>query len=193
MKRECEQRVPRKSKTTSLPVGKIISGGQTGVDRAALDAAITLRIPHGGHCPRGRLAEDGVIPRRYRLIETNSVAYRIRTERNVKNSDATLVILRSRPDRGTKLTISLARRHRKACLVINLAAVRRREALQRVRSWLRRHGVRILNVAGSRESRSLGIHQAAASFLLRLLRRRVQKKRRIAKARRNGVKRRGEP
>jgi hypothetical protein len=79
-----------------MPPSKIISGGQTGVDRAALDAAIELGIPHGGHCPRGRRAEDGRIPDRYQLTETDSAQYRVRTERNVLDADATLILCRGR-------------------------------------------------------------------------------------------------
>ena len=92
---------------------KIVSGGQTGVDRGALDAAIELAIPHGGWCPRGRLAEDGPIPEQYGLIETDSPDYPSRTQRNVVESDATLILFRGRIAGGTELTFRLAEEHQR--------------------------------------------------------------------------------
>src|SRR6266571_9073801 len=85
----------------AMVVSKIVSGGQTGVDRAALDVALELGIPCGGWCPRGRRAEDGIIPERYPLIETPTTAYPQRTERNVRDSDGTLVLTVGRADGGT--------------------------------------------------------------------------------------------
>lgn len=85
-------------------VRRIVSGGQTGVDRAALDVAMQLSIEHGGWCPRGRLAEDGTIPSRYDLRETRSAKYHVRTERNVVDSDATLILYRKSLTGGTLLT-----------------------------------------------------------------------------------------
>ena len=90
------------------------------MDRAALDAAIALDMPHGGWCPRGRLAEDGRISDRYRLRETDSSDYAVRTERNVLDSDATLVLCRGEPRGGTLLTIRLAQRHGRPHLVVDL-------------------------------------------------------------------------
>lgn len=91
---------------------KIISGGQTGVDRAALDAALQLGIPCGGWCPKGRKAKDGPIPDRYPLKETESGSYPVRTEMNVRDSDGTLILTWGRPTGGTALTVRLARRHK---------------------------------------------------------------------------------
>jgi hypothetical protein len=142
---------------------KIVSGGQTGVDRGALEAAITLGMDHGGWCPLGRLAEDGRVPDRYQLCETDSPDYAVRTERNVVDSDATLVLYRGRLSGGTKLTVQLARRHRRPCLRVDLDA----EAdFEKVRRWLRRHHVEVLNVAGPRESQSPGITATAMGFLV---------------------------
>jgi len=144
---------------------KIVSGGQTGVDRGALDAAIALGIPHGGWCPRGRLAEDGMIPSRYKLTETGSPEYRVRTEQNVLDSDATLILHRGPLRGGTELTRQLAERHAKPCLAVDLDAPPEPEA---IRSWIAESRAGTLNVAGPRESQSPGISVLAADFLKRL-------------------------
>src|SRR5262245_50786528 len=89
-------------------VTKIVSGGQTGADRAALDVALELGLPCGGWCPRGRLAEDGPIASKYPLQETQSRDYPPRTKRNVQDSDGTLILTWGNPDRGTILTAKLA-------------------------------------------------------------------------------------
>jgi hypothetical protein len=140
----------------------IISGGQTGVDRAALDAAIALGIPHGGWCPRGRLAEDGPIPARYALRETATSEYRERTERNVLDSDATLILHFGPLSAGTLLTRGLASLHRKPCLTIDLTQP---EEPATIREWLRTNTVATLNVAGPRESQSPGIAVRAERYL----------------------------
>src|SRR2546423_11212579 len=101
---------------------KIISGGQTGVDRAALDVALELGLPCGGWCPRGRRAADGVIPEHYPLKETATADYPERTEANVRAADATLIFTRGKPDRGTALTYELARRLNKPCYLVDLGA-----------------------------------------------------------------------
>lgn len=144
---------------------RIISGGQTGVDRAALDVAITLGIPHGGWCPRGRLAEDGRIPDHYRLDETASVDYAARTERNVVDADGTLILSRGRLGGGTRLTHRLARQQKKPCLTIDLEGPTDPTI---AREWLEAHDIRILNVAGPRESQSPGIGDDAKRFLMEL-------------------------
>jgi len=144
---------------------KIVSGGQTGVDRGALDAAIALGVPHGGWCPRGRLAEDGRIPRRYKLTETDSPEYRVRTEQNVLDSDGTLILCRGAPSGGTELTLRLAEQHRKPVIVVDLDHA---PGAEEIHAWLRAHTVQVLNVAGPRESQSPGIAAAAADFIERL-------------------------
>ncbi|MCE5266403.1 MAG: putative molybdenum carrier protein [Planctomycetaceae bacterium] len=146
---------------------RIISGGQTGVDRAALDAAMELGIAHGGWCPLGRLAEDGRIPDRYQLTETDSPVYAVRTERNVVESDATLILYRGRISGGTKLTLQLARRHSKPHLKVDLDAAPEPVDVCR---WLAEYHIETLNVAGPRESQSPGIGVLAHAFLLRVLR-----------------------
>jgi hypothetical protein len=145
---------------------RIVSGGQTGVDRGALDAAVALGIECGGWCPRGRLAEDGRIPRRYPLVECETSDYPVRTERNILDSDATLILCRGPLSGGTKLTRDLARRRGKPCLVVDLAYP---TDAQRVRDWLVDFQVETLNVAGPRESLSAGISRQASKFLVDLL------------------------
>jgi len=145
---------------------KIISGGQTGVDRGALDAAIALGIPHGGWCPRGRTAEDGRIPDRYQLRETDSADYSTRTEQNVLDSHATLVLHRGQIAGGTELTIRLAERHHRPFLAINLDA---KPNPAEVFHWLVKHRTSTLNVAGPRESQSPGIETLAHDFIARVL------------------------
>src|SRR6516162_1127534 len=100
-------------------ISKVVSGGQTGVDRAALDIALELGIPCGGWCPKGRLAEDGTIPNHYPLKETPLPLYPQRTEWNVRNSDGTLVLTTGQTKGGTALTIAIARRQKKPRLIIN--------------------------------------------------------------------------
>ncbi len=141
---------------------KIISGGQTGVDRAALDAARALGFPHGGWCPFGRRAEDGPIPEHYPLVETTSPDYAARTERNVLDADATLILTRGKPAGGTALTAQLAQMHGKPVLVIEPDDPRGAETIA---TWLREHAFAVLNVAGPRESQSPGIGAAAERVL----------------------------
>src|SRR5437763_5532684 len=133
---------------------KVVSGGQTGVDRAALDVALDLGLPCGGWCPRGRRAEDGPIDARYPLTETPWHGYPQRTEWNVRDSDGTLVLTAGPADRGTALTARLAERMGKLHLQVDLTAGPSATA---VREWARAHGVRMLNVAGPRESSTPGI------------------------------------
>jgi len=145
---------------------KIISGGQTGVDRGALDAAIALGIEHGGWCPLGRLAEDGRIPKRYRLRETETPDYPERTERNLLDADATLILCRGPLSGGTDLTRRLAESHGRPCVVVDLDGP---PPVDTVRHWIEEQGVSVLNVAGPRESQSPGIAAAAREFIKRLL------------------------
>jgi hypothetical protein len=136
----------------SVVLQKIISGGQTGADRAALDFAVARGIPHGGWCPRGRLAEDGPIATRYHLSETPDSDFAQRTEWNVRDSDATVIFsIAPTLAGGSKQTDELAQRHRKPCL--HLSRQRDGEAAARkLRDFLARHDVKILNVAGPRQS-----------------------------------------
>jgi hypothetical protein len=146
---------------------RILSGGQTGVDRAALDVALELGIGIGGWCPRGRRAEDGALDPRYPLRETPARVYSQRTEWNVRDSDATLILCRGDLSGGTRLTAELAARYGRALRVVDLDADTDADA---IRGWLRRHGVRALNVAGPREEGARGVYARARAFLRELLR-----------------------
>ena len=146
---------------------KIVSGGQTGVDRAALDIARLLGVQCGGWCPSGRIAEDGRLRTRYRLVETPASDYWQRTEWNVRDSDGTLIINRGRLDGGTLATARYAlEAHAKPVYMVGIGRRIRRE---RFHAWLARHRVRVLNVAGPRESKRPGIYREARGILLRLL------------------------
>lgn len=141
---------------------QIVSGGQTGVDRAALDVAMELDISCGGWCPKGRKAEDGVIPSRYPVKETKSHRYECRNEWNVRDSDASLILICGELEGGTALTVAFAKDWGKPYFVVELEAP---NAPERIREWLESHRVRTLNVAGPRESKVPGINQRAAEFL----------------------------
>ncbi|MCA9264484.1 MAG: putative molybdenum carrier protein [Planctomycetales bacterium] len=147
-------------------VTRVISGGQTGVDRGALDAAILLGIEHGGWCPRGRLAEDGPIPPQYDLWETESPEYPVRTEQNVTDSDGTLLLFRRRLTGGTRYTLRMARRHGRPHFQVDLEQPWDIPAVQ---TWLAEHDIQVLNVAGPRASTSPRIQDDAREFVLALL------------------------
>jgi hypothetical protein len=143
----------------------IISGGQTGADRAALDFAIANGFAHGGWCPHGRLSEDGPIPLRYQLRESPSRKYAQRTEWNVRDSDATVVFsIAAEPQGGTKLTLDLARRLDKPVLHLN-REVTSRDAAVLLQSFLIEHEVETLNIAGPRASQEPEIAAFVADVL----------------------------
>jgi hypothetical protein len=152
--------------SVSHRVRKIVSGGQTGVDRGALDAAIALGIEHGGWCPRGRLAEDGVIPSRYQLTETASFEYWVRTQQNVIDSDGTLILYRDAMSGGTELTYRMTLKHGKPCLRVDLNG---HLDLASARRWLSENAIQELNVAGPRDSTAPGIADEAREYVTSLL------------------------
>lgn len=148
---------------------KIISGGQTGADRGALDAAIQMGIPHGGWVPKGRIAEDGTIPHRYELEEMPTDSYPERTEKNVVASDGTLIISRGAPTGGTDYTRKMALKHGRQMLHIDLALHGNlQNAASLVSSWLDLNRIETLNVAGPRASKDPDIYAATLVILTHL-------------------------
>lgn len=143
----------------------IVSGGQTGADRAALDFAIHHGIAHEGWCPQGRIAEDGPIPAKYQLKETKSNRYPQRTKYNIRDTDATLVLtLNSEPSGGTALTLRLAEKLAKPYLHLY-----REEfpgnASQYLQAFIEEHKIERLNVAGPRASQEPKINEFVQSIL----------------------------
>jgi hypothetical protein len=130
----------------------IISGGQTGVDRAALDVALDLGLPCGGYCPLGRAAEDGIIPDKYPLQSLLSGNYPDRTLKNVLEADATLIIFNKQLKGGTWLTADMCRNHHKPMMTIDAASQDRHEAVELSLKFIVDNQFGILNVAGPRRS-----------------------------------------
>jgi hypothetical protein len=151
--------------TDSALLTKVISGGQTGVDRGALDAALELGIDHGGKCPRGRLAEDGRIPEIYQLQETQSRKYSIRTEQNVIDADATLILHYGRLTSGTEFTRRMAIKNGRPFFLFDLT---KPPELGDAVSWLVDNEVGVLNCAGPRETSVPGIGSLARQLCIEL-------------------------
>jgi hypothetical protein len=153
-----------------MQLHKIISGGQTGADRAGLDAAIHLGIDHGGYCPRGRLAEDGRVPDRYQLTELKSSDYSTRTRVNIGVADATLIIITDRIGPGTRLTVKTCRELGRPYKIVSVRPGRDFSvAVAEVQEWLSVVSPGVLNVAGTRESSAPGIQDVGARFLVSVL------------------------
>ena len=149
-------------------IEKIISGGQTGVDQAALDYALHQNIPCGGFCPKGRLCENGTIPLNYPLTETSRPNYDHRTMKNVLASDGTLLLTFDlKMGVGTRLTLDFCKKNDKPALLIDL----NRSLINNVHKmqwWMENHPIKIINVAGNRESQATGIYEATLNFLNQL-------------------------
>ena len=144
---------------------KIISGGQTGADQAALDVAIKIGIPHGGWIPKGRITEKGALPDKYLLQEMPDISYTKRTEKNVINSDGTLILSHGQLTGGSELTLKFAQKHNRACLHLNLNNTPVFQAARQIKTWLQKHHIEILNVAGPRETHDPAIYQATVEIL----------------------------
>lgn len=153
-----------------MKISKIISGGQTGADRGGLEAAIEAGLAHGGYCPRGRRSEAGRIPSRYKLTETNTANYLVRTERNILAADGTILFTYGQPTGGSQRTALLARKHKRA---LKHADLRNEDSVlvASLLAWLdtsHKEGLTI-NVAGSRESKNPGIEWRVKKLLLQVL------------------------
>ena len=144
---------------------KIISGGQTGADQAALDFAIENGIPHGGWIPKGRKTEDGILPDKYHLDEMPTASYPKRTEKNILDSDGTLIFSRGKLTGGSALTRKLAKQHDRPWLHVDLDKVVATEAVQMIAGWVGDNDIQTLNVAGPRASKDPLIHDIVVIIL----------------------------
>lgn len=141
----------------------IVSGGQTGADRAALDWALAQNVPCGGWCPKGRKAEDGPIDPKYPLKETPSASYLRRTEWNVRDSDATVLFsIEPTLTGGSKKTVEFARKHRKPWLHL---CPGEKSSAEKLRAFVEEHRVKVLNVAGPRASKEPGVGEFVMALL----------------------------
>lgn len=148
----------------------IVTGGQTGADRAAMDVALSMGLPLRGWCPKGRASESGRIEEVYPLQETGSDDPAVRTEMNVIDSDATLVLTIGEARDGTPLTEQCAERHGRPMLRFEIGRSPSEADVKTFRDWVGEHSVRVLNVAGPRESHSPGVvYTRAAEWLEALL------------------------
>ena len=147
-------------------IEKILSGGQTGVDRAALDAAMELGIACGGWCPAGRHADDGPISARYPLRETADMDHTVRTEHNVRDSDGTLMFYRGELQGGTAYAVLMAKQLDRPVLAVN---VEKPPAPADVVAWLMRNGIRRVHIGGQREKTSPGIYADAGRVIRAIL------------------------
>lgn len=146
-------------------IKRIVSGGQTGVDRAALDVAIKLGIAHGGWIPQGRLTESGVLPKKYHLKETSSSEYSVRTEKNVIDSDGTLIISHGPLTGGSEYTREIAIRYSRPWLHIDLDRTIAFHAATAINKWILQKKIEILNVAGPRASKNPAIYPDTLNIL----------------------------
>ena len=146
-------------------VSKIVSGGQTGADRAALDIAVKVGITHGGWIPKGRLAEDGVLDDKYQLREMETSKYNRRTEQNVIDSNGTLIISHGELTGGSEFTREMAIYHNRPWLHVDLNNTIAFQAAEKIRIWIAENEIKVLNVAGSRASKDPDIYNATADIL----------------------------
>lgn len=153
-----------------MKLRKIVSGGQTGADQGALAACVQRKFPYGGWVPKGRRSEKGKVPAKYRMRQHWSRHYPPRTEKNVVDSDGTVIFTFGKPDGGSLLTIDFAKKHKKPWLAVDLDQPRE-AAVAKVVRWIQRrlpdNGV--LNAAGSRRSKAPGIHRAVKRVMVEVL------------------------
>ena len=148
---------------------KIISGGQTGIDRGALDACLDLKFPAGGWCPKNRRAEDGEIHEKYPLRETHSEKYDERTRLNVKDADDTLIIARQPLAGGTLLTLQVARELSKPFLVVHPESSENGDVINTILEWLNNNTISVLNIAGPRQSEWQQAHETSYRITANLI------------------------
>jgi hypothetical protein len=150
-------------------IEKIISGGRTGADRAALDFAIKQKIPHGGWGPKGRLAEDGNLPRKYKLAESPTTSYQRRAEQNVIGSDGTLIVSHGRLTGGAAYTKTMAKKHNRPVLHVDFNKHAVLQASLEIQTWLDDNNIKVLNVTGPRASKNSMIYKGVQDVLENLL------------------------
>lgn len=152
-------------------IEKIISGGQTGADRAGTDVAIELGYDWGGYLTKGRRSEDGIVPLTYtKFVELDTSDYPTRTERNMVESDATVLITIQGLTGGSLLTKNLAAKHKKPCCHLNMDEMGVHVAAEKLEEWLKANpGIKVLNVAGSRESKEKGFGEKVKRVLRKAL------------------------
>lgn len=148
---------------------KIISGGQTGVDRAALDAALECGVEAGGWCPEGRMAEDGIIPVHYPVQELPNAGYRQRTKRNVVDSNGTAIIYFGHPTGGTEQTILFCIEEQKPYVLIDAKEISAEQASRKIEQFIEDHTIAVLNVAGPRASGEPRAYEYAKNVILRIV------------------------
>ena len=146
-------------------ITKIISGGQTGADRAALDVAIEHGIPHGGWIPKGRKTEAGPLPKKYQLQEMPTDSYPERTEKNVIDSDGTLIISHGNLTGGSDYTCKMAQKHNRPWIHVDASKYSVDAAVVVVRAWVSGNKIKVLNVAGPRASKDRKIYSKTKTIL----------------------------
>ncbi len=142
-----------------MTIKKIISGGQTGVDQAGLDVAIKHGISHGGAIPKGRMTEDGTLPDKYQLEEMSTKSYPKRTEKNVVDSDGTVILTHGKLAGGSLLTRKKAIQHDKPVIHLDMGKLSVDEAGELLKGFIDENGIEVLNVAGSRASKDALIYE----------------------------------
>lgn len=153
-----------------MKIKKIISGGQTGADIAAIDAAIEFGFPYGGWLPKGRRTENGPLNTRYKLQEMTSASFPKRTEQNVKDSDGTVIFTHGKLSGGSSLTKKYAVRHNKPLLHLNMDIISEQKAFELLRNFIDEYKIEILNVAGSRASKDDQIYDGVFSIIRNIIR-----------------------
>ncbi len=167
---KCLMRLVCTPPPVSLEIVQVISGGQTGADRAALDAAMACGVPHGGWCPKGRRAEDGPIPSMYNLRETLEKEYPVRTRMNVEAADLTLLFSHGPLTGGSLLTLEFAKASKKLCVHVDLLEFQDVSlGVEKIGQKLPRTGKIVLNVAGPRASNDPEIYDAVYRAMVKLL------------------------
>ena len=152
-----------------MTLAKIVSGGQTGVDRGALDSALDAGFPCGGWAPEGRIAEDGPIPARYPLVELPDGGYQERTLANVRDSDGTAILYFGELEGGTRQTAVFCQEQRKPCELLNAERLTPAQAAREMLAFVAGTGIGVLNVAGPRASKWPGARDYAYAAVTQLL------------------------